>query len=397
MLKQGIEASLKIIAETIPDIYSSCLEQYFQFDHLLNLSPDHLLNLAFKTTSGPEVSNLLDSATLQLKEKWLTAYFVHIPEEQIDRSIVVQLVERFASIEKDYLPGQIGFLEKYINLEPLIFEQIVNILIAKSSDDATYGFPLFDLFNKYSEVNKKLFDIFPKDSPTVFKAYLCAYTATRDIDHDGSTLSRLIERDPAFLLRFVDKVYEVVDWPSVHTNMPDITFLWDGADYLEVVNSLVEHIAQTRDTDFPRLSHTLIEKLFPTGDGLSRKAAEPRAEVVEFLKFAIRKHHDNRPLIYGLFDIIKHMLPDVRLNMITFFVGLNDNFELFKHIDLLPNSGWSGSRVPTLIADLNFLEKLLLLLNGVEYLQHKRLINQWIDDTKKSIAREKKSDFIGEF
>ena len=396
-LVQGIEASMKVIAEHQPDIFLDCLKQYFPFDHLLNLSPDQLLFLACGITPEAEVSDLVSSSNLERKDKWMTAYFVQIPTEEITSSITARLVTHIEAVGKDYMPSRVGFLDKYHSYDPLIFEKIVNIIITKSREDIEYGATLFDLFNSHSEISKKLFEVFPKNSTTIFDSYLCAYSASRSIDYGGSILTDLVDRDPTFLLRFIDKVHEIEEWPSVHTTMPDLDFLWDRSDYLEIIDSLMEHIANSRDEHFPRLSHTLLEKLFPTGDGLSRKASAPRPEVVNFLRFAVKKHCDNKAMIHGLFDIISTMHPDARLNLISLFIDLNNDFEVFRHIDILPSSGgWTGSRVPTLVADLNFLERIVPLLTGVEYLEHKNLVNQRIDCIKNEIRREKKKDFTEE-
>ena len=397
VLGQGIELSMKVIAESQPNTYLNCLEHYFSFDSLLHLSSDHLLSLAFKIKSEAEVYKLIISSNLEKKDKWLTSYFVQLPENQISQDTATQLVTHFEEIEIDSMPPRIGFLDKYRQHEPVIFEKIVNILIGKSKVEPAYGLALFDLFNGYSEINKKLYEIFPLDSPILFDAYLCALTASQETDFDGLVLSKLVEQDPAFLLKFVDRVYELEAHPSFHSKIPDLNFLWARPDHIEIVMSLVEYITQSLDTDFPRLSNTLLEKLFPTGDGLSRAARTPTAEVKTFLEFAIEKHHNDKSMIHGLFNIIKKMLPDVRLNMISLLINFNKDIEIFKYIELLPNSGWSGSRVPTLIADLEFLEKLLQLLIGIEYLQHKNLVIQYIEETKERISREKKRDFTGEF
>lgn len=73
----------------------------------------------------------------------------------------------------------------------------------------------------------------------------------------------------------------------------------------------------------------------------------------------------------------------------------NQNIKLFKKIRFsrLPQS-WSGSLVPHLEKEKQFLLKILPYLNKITLLNHKAYIEELISHKEQEIEREKKRDFV---
>jgi hypothetical protein len=76
---------------------------------------------------------------------------------------------------------------------------------------------------------------------------------------------------------------------------------------------------------------------------------------------------------------------------------LNKNFEDFKRLPLKSGSlSWSGSAVPVYQKLVEYFESLLPFLNTVELLQHRQYIEQYIQDYREVVEREKRKDFMEE-
>ena len=70
--------------------------------------------------------------------------------------------------------------------------------------------------------------------------------------------------------------------------------------------------------------------------------------------------------------------------MIIYYLSKNNDFEAFKELYLFPTSScWTGSELPLIQDEIDFLEKLKSQLTEVSYLQHKSYINKLIDSKEK--------------
>lgn len=58
---------------------------------------------------------------------------------------------------------------------------------------------------------------------------------------------------------------------------------------------------------------------------------------------------------------------------------------------------WSGSEVPLIEKDIEFLQKLVDELSGIDYLEHKQYLKEWISDKKKYKQRVLKREYMENF
>ena len=73
-----------------------------------------------------------------------------------------------------------------------------------------------------------------------------------------------------------------------------------------------------------------------------------------------------------------------RIEYIKLFLSCNKDLELFKTWQLFSCSMmWSGSQVPLIQKQIDYLNHLLPLLNGLDYLNHRKYIEDEIENKKK--------------
>ena len=85
-----------------------------------------------------------------------------------------------------------------------------------------------------------------------------------------------------------------------------------------------------------------------------------------------------------LIDVVINVLPDWKLEYILEFLKMNKKPEDFKKIPLFSSSySWSGSEVPLIMKKINFLKLLKDNLKGINYIEHRKYIEEYCMDLEK--------------
>lgn len=115
-----------------------------------------------------------------------------------------------------------------------------------------------------------------------------------------------------------------------------------------------------------------------------------------FIKSEITTTHDEIKL-FNLYNISLQIIKENE-KLVQLFILLKDkevNKDLFNslHFSLL-SKVWSGSLVPDLEEEINFLNMLLEVFTDIKYISYSMTITQKIDNLKEQIEREKLSDYL---
>ena len=195
-----------------------------------------------------------------------------------------------------------------------------------------------------------------------------------------------------FLFRLIDRVYETERGPSLHSNIPELVFLWDRENAFEEIESYAKYI-QCKDEHLYRYRENIFSRLF------AKKQAEPEdisLKKREFFRASITKNATDIKFMCFIFNAAQYLTKDYRRELLGIFIGVNTKFEDFQTLDYESTTRtWSGSRVPILEREKNFLESLLPLFNSIKFLEHKSYVENKIESKLKSIEYEKKRDYLG--
>ena len=116
----------------------------------------------------------------------------------------------------------------------------------------------------------------------------------------------------------------------------------------------------------------------------------------EWVIRTIRKNYDSEK-IFVLFEILSERGEELRVEAIKTFVSLNKSFEMFSKLTLEPNHwGGSGSMVPYMQARVKYYESLLPIFTGLDFLQHKKLIQDNIEVWKRRLEKEEIDEIMEE-
>lgn len=392
-LKNGIEMSLHAMAESVPDLFPEIVLWYMDYDDYFEVNPHFLVTDLFKSQSSSDVFSLLNSKEYRWKKLWLSTYFASLPEESIADDDARLLIEHISNTPSNELRGWLDYLDKYKCIDDAIYSKVVRILTDKSHEDANYARSLGHLFSSHSSIFGNWFEVFEPDEELVFDAYLAAYSLERYWDYSGDALKLLLDRRFEFLYKLIDQIYENERWPDLHTNMPELNFMWEREGYIEEIEEYARYL-QSKDEHSFRYRENIFSKLFTKEKGKTESEDMIQKKHNFFLN-AVKKNALDIKFTCFLFNSAQYLSEEFRWELLGLFLSENAKFEDFQTLDYeLTTRSWSGSRVPILERERNFLESLLPLFNSIQFLEHKFYVEKQIEDKLKSIEYEKKRDYL---
>jgi len=392
-LKKGIEMSLHAMAESVPDLFPEIVFRYMDYDDYFEVNPHFLVTDLFKSQSSNDVFALLNSKEYRWKKLWLSTYFALLPEESIDDNDARLLIEHISNTPSNELRGWLDYLDKYKCIDDAIYSKVVRILTDKSHEDANYARSLEHLFSSHSSIFGNWFEVFEPDEELVFDAYLAAYSQERYWDYSGDALKLLLDRRFEFLYKLIDQIYQNERWPDLHTNMPELNFMWEREAYIEEIEEYARYI-QSKDEHSFKYRENIFSKLFTKEKGKT-ESEDMIQKKHNFFRSAVKKNASDIKFTCFLFNSAQYLSEEFRRELLGLFLSENAKFEDFQTLDYeLTTRSWSGSRVPILDREKNFLESLLPLFNSIQFLEHKFYVEKQIEDKLKSIEYEKKRDYL---
>ena len=116
---------------------------------------------------------------------------------------------------------------------------------------------------------------------------------------------------------------------------------------------------------------------------------------IKWIRHFIEENANNKEEMVCLFEAFSQCDTEQRIGHIEIFLSKNNDYDIFKSLPLIsfPNS-WSGSLVPLYSSWIEFLEKVLPFLSGLKFINHKKLVEERMDNLRKRIIDEQIADII---
>lgn len=387
-----IRQSVEIIFELIQDDskkYLLAMKAYFACDTPYLFRPNNKVISLLKLISRNDLAIMIESLDLENKMSWELAFYEEYLEEEITIDIVKELVhfiKKQLELDNIQIPS-IHYLAKYKNKGVDVVTDITDILfeIGKNKPHVIVSF--FERVLDEEQV-EEIVDFFGGDTDRLFELYLIAMKNSH-FDYNGVLLFCLIQIDIRYWDEITKKIGEINE-----CNIDGEVFgkIWAMDNYVELIN--IAYI-NMRSSYFQRLSSDTIIHIFASSDKNQNHIMERKeAWISEY----INQYASNEVEINNLFDVISTAFPKNRIEFVKIFLEKNSNFDMFKKISLFPSSrSWSGSEVPLIEKDINFLETLLEEITGVEYLEHRLYLKEWIESKKVYKQKVIKQEYMENF
>lgn len=391
---EGMRIVFNVIAEKHKDSFFAFTSIYLEYDDVFELNTYIFIPELMINNPSKDVFSLINSKEFKWKRHWLIACYSELPGEDINEESLKDLLTHITTLDSREYLYSIDFLEKYIAVDESVFCKVTRIMLDKyeSTKEISFVRPLDHIFNPYSSTNKRLMELYGTDKEIVVEAYLVMLDFDNHFDYAGKTLEILYAENSNILELVVNKIYTRERWPSSYTNMPEMKFLWKKESYLSDVEAYALYVFEKE-----KESHVGHDNIFVN---MFKKSKDTREENYadrqeEFLIHSMKKHCENFEYIQFLFSVANGMREDFRIDMVREFITLDDDLDHFVKLDYeFTARSWSGSRVPILEKEKEFLIKLSSIFTSVKLVKHKAYVEKQIDYKVGHIESEKKRDFL---
>jgi len=369
--------------------YLVAMKAYFAMNTpYLSRTNDKIANL-LKLVNVDEIMVMIEELDEVNRMRWKAAFYEEFPEEEISIDTVGEMLD-FISEQLEFENIQIPniySLSKYKNKGMDIIGQITNILLDVGEKKPYIVVNFFERVFDDEKVDE-IIEFFEGDTEKLLKLYLISME-NNHFDYDGSLLLRLIQIDIGYWNEITIKC-----GGTRECNLDSRIFdkIWMMDNYCRMIDIAY---ANMRDSYFRYLRHDTIIHLFASSEKNKPLIMERKES---WIREHIDKHAYDEAKIKDIFDVIATVFPGKRLEYIKGFLEKNSNFDMFTKISLFPSSrSWSGSEVPLIEKDIEFLQKLADEISGVDYLEHKLYLKEWISDKKQYKQKVLKREYMENF
>ncbi len=388
-----IEKTMNIIINN-----SNC----FYFDSLIE---QVLIDLAYcdDFLYKKVIKHYLYLGNLFQNNQWLFNFYYSVPKDKItfeDKEYCEQLYDLYKKSTINEMPDTLYFLMKYRLIDKNIIVRVIEILLDRSTNENLSSGKILSCIFSQLDINQILnnwfegnLNLLKQTYFTVFKVSLHSSSIAREM----KIFAKILDLDSNFVFEYIDWLYDSKEVSNVFRNDLDYSCIWNRDDYVEFISRTMEYIYQLekKKTIFTSNYNLRISCLFKTKKKDDSSLWEKQDCVLENI---IKTRHEDIEWMTFIFNIITDFSGEKRKKLIGVFLHYNKNFEDFQKIPLKPSfSGWSWSGATIYQKRIDFFKSLLPLVNKVELLEHKRYIEQSIEDCQRSIEQEKKIYFLGDF
>lgn len=327
--------------------------------------------------------------------QWKFVFFESLSQEKINKEWTERLIAFLNEDSDKSITSssyrKLIFLEKYLSIDSEIFCRCSKIIFEKKQYSIFIVKIYFDLFfNKHCCSPDQLYKYFKGNKDLLKEIYLFLAGNDSHMDYDGTFIRYFISEDTSWLHSYAVYFYEHHDG-HIGYEQERITSCWKLDNYDKIFDYLFDYIAEREKTFYWRMKNTFVNILVHKQgeDDIVKKQNE-------WVIRTIRKNYDNEK-IFVLFEILSERGTELRVEAIKTFVSLNQSFEVFSKLTLEPNHwGGSGSMVPYMQARVKYYESLLPIFTGLDFLQHKKLIQDNIEVWKRRIEKEEIDEIMEE-
>ena len=388
--KIGIIENEKLLKNKY-DIGKGILLDLFIGNNLLKNFPiERIIKLCIDKVGYSKTKQIISKYEYTKKPYFMFACYSLIPDKEICKKELDSFIE-FISQKITIKSGtsiNLGFLEKYISVDKNIYPKILNIICDLYKDDLfVLSLMTSLLFNEYSEnTPEKVTEYFKSDYDVLIKAYLLLLKDHDNLDYHGKYFDMFMNLD---FKNFIDKYLNFIDNnPDImHNNHNVLENIWkhDNEKIRYVIESMLK-INNFKRTNFLKL--------------IFSNSKDNYAIQEKYLIDIIKNYSDNDDILTDLFIVISNRSKEGRIKCIIELLTINNNYELFKKLQLESHSwSWSGSEIPLIESRIDYYKELMENIQklGSNYIKHCMLINKKIKLLEKYKRDTVRNEFLREW
>ena len=375
-VKQGLEIFFEVLFENNNHFLDAVL-YYLLSDTPLNISRGLIVKHLFQLMDEKELFDFISSIDYYQKNDWLFTYFYLYPEEMVDEN----LLKNFYAFLLDNSDKDIHttsfrdviFISKFNSVSKDAFINCCNIIYRKKS----YNPRMVSIYFNYMFHNRitpveKVLDLFASDMGLLENIYFFEANYEQCFDYEGYYFMTFAKIDKCFIYRFFATMLSQSEHFHISDYKMQINKIYEFDDYLKVFEKLSKMIVDLKN--FYRYE---LKEFFKILIKFQNKG-----KTNDLVLFFINSYYTDENYMHCLFDAIAGMTDNERILYLKAFLSKTLNIDMFKKIPVISESySWSGSLVPVIEREREFIIKLNHELHGLVYLDHK----QYLEDKEKQL------------
>lgn len=324
----------------------------------------------------------INSKSFPVQNFWLTALYNYIPDKLIDISFCERITNSLLCEQADCITFQTAIRVEHI-CPGFLLSYTKNLNSVSEKKPYLSAHFLSEILRDENHIHES-FQYFKGNLDVLTTAYIHAINSLNYFDYHGIFLTQLVQIDKNTLPQIISAI---CNNRIGHDEMNCLCALWDQDNYLELISITVNSLIQ--QPSFPHLWNPLAEKLLAYEKDSTRN--EKRDAWIDYY---IARYCNDNSCMRSLFGIMCNLSETQALHAIVTFCRINNSFDDFKNISLLPTHlDWSGSEVPIIEKQISFLEELNSSLSGFEFIEHR----EWIAELLHNLVIRKESIILKEF
>ena len=386
---------LEILSSNDSQLFIEVLGEYFKLGDPFLLYLDRRILIKILGKNG--AFEFIEKQNFKAKDFWRFGIFAAIDENDITQTDAKNLLDLYKSADITNISRYFDHLQKYENIKKDITLKILKVLCNRAISNNKFLITIEMFFYQ----STSMLDTYIKtDKKLIETAYFMRLKDNINFDHDANILNKFLNYDSDFIHRYIINILNAlgngVSSADMHT---DFSILFNRKDHEEIFLKIIETIHKIPDKKFVFGKGEFLKSFF-MGFHLPLLDAQKTINIIE--QFIDKYFTDKERMVFISrlicefnSDESENAEIDTRAHLYAYMVSKNSDYELFKSLKFEKNLRTShGSWVPVIQRDIEFYEKLMSVMNTANLLKHRTFINEMIDDLKRRIDREKKSDFM---
>ena len=338
--------------------------------NLLTFYPFEYLWTSFSCFDHP-VSYRIRSALLSL-----------IPEDQVTQFAVEHLLDFYAQSTEYFQHEDIHFLERYKKTSADIVYRVIKVLLQNISMFPQLG----HLYSRFVFTEDQwIIQECENDTDSPWSLYMLCHAVHSRTDYRGKCFLAFIREKPERFQEFI-MVACNVEWRD--ESMKKLAILWPEDNAFDLFDMATQIILEKTQYHFQRKSH--FSWLVTTPESSSSKTA-----LLNWLKSRIVQHKDDLDWLEMISATISDMPQEWRKDiLLTWFRSLPDEQVVAQTTIKKMSYSWTGSELPILQGEIDFLGSLLPHLSGLKLLPYKEKVSRTINGLRQEMSDQEFREFV---
>lgn len=343
---------------------------------LVDFSMNRIVNYLLNQVGYTKTREIILKRDLNNKNNWLYNIWRCLSKSSVTREIANDFRVFIEQNQCNYIPD-VNILTKYCDCDKSFLCSLSRILL--DSKDASIK--LLKGCLRDEEISN-LFLLFEGSEDVLVKIYCNTFGAR--IDEEGKIFARLYPLNPAIWIQYVDYLKGVHGYD--YSDQCIVDYIWDLPDYSERI--LYAFVVTINDMFVFNAGIALV--LF--GESSKSNNVDKKKK---WLLDQLKHPENDLKRVRRLVNVVSIVFPEWEIEFILEYLKINKSIDDFKELHLLPLiRSWSGSEIPLINREINFLSGLKERLIGIEFLDHKQYLNEEIDKMERYKARVEIQEYL---